>query len=121
MRGEERTTKTQRTQRTQRFSLLCAFVVFFCNFLLPYLFLVLETLMTRDGEKFAMVFNEIYPALCRFLECLLGEHGTAQDIAQESFLRLYRNGLESIPPEEVRFWLFGVARNLAMNELSRRN
>src|SRR6185369_12614287 len=77
--------------------------------------------MTRDSEKFAMVFNEIYPALCRFLECLLGEHGTAQDIAQESFLRLYRNGLESIPPDEVRFWLFGVARNLAMNELSRRN
>jgi RNA polymerase sigma-70 factor (ECF subfamily) len=76
--------------------------------------------MTCDGEKFAMIFNEIYPALCRFLECLMGEHSAAQDIAQESFLRLYRNGLDAIPSQEVRFWLYGVARNLAINELNRR-
>jgi RNA polymerase sigma factor (sigma-70 family) len=77
--------------------------------------------MADTDAEFAKIFNEIYPSLCRFLECLLGEvSGAAQDIAQESFIRLYRTGLESIVIEEVRFWLFRVARNLALNELTRR-
>lgn len=36
-------------------------------------------------------------------------------------MQLYRTGLERIVREEVRFWLFRVARNLALNELARRS
>ena len=36
-------------------------------------------------------------------------------------MQLYRTGMESIVREEVRFWLFRVARNFALNELNRRN
>ena len=36
-------------------------------------------------------------------------------------MQLYRTGLEKFVREEVRFWLFRVARNLALNELSRRS
>jgi RNA polymerase sigma factor (sigma-70 family) len=77
--------------------------------------------MANTDAEFAEVFNEFYPSLCRFLECLLGgTSGTAQDIAQESFMQLYRTGVERIAREEVRFWLFRVARNFALNELTRR-
>ena len=76
--------------------------------------------MTPSHEKFAALFNELYPKLCRFLECLLGERSSAQDIAQESFLQLYRFGTQRLPMEEARFWLFRVARNLALNELNKR-
>jgi RNA polymerase sigma-70 factor, ECF subfamily len=77
--------------------------------------------MANTDAEFAEVFNEIYPSLCRFLECLLGgASGAAQDIAQESFMQLYRTGVEKIVREEVRFWLFRVARNFALNELNRR-
>lgn len=75
--------------------------------------------MAEDDQEFAMIFDEVYPNLCRFLECMLGGRGGAQDIAQESFLRLYRKGVGSIPPSEARFWLYRVARNLALNELSK--
>jgi RNA polymerase sigma-70 factor (ECF subfamily) len=75
--------------------------------------------MTEDEEEFAMIFNEVYPNLCRFLECMLGKRGNAQDIAQESFLRLFRKSFKNIPPSEARFWLYRVARNLALNELSK--
>lgn len=71
--------------------------------------------MGYDNEEFTMIFNELYPNLCRFLESVLGRFSSAQDIAQESLLRLYRAG--PFPPEEARFWLFRVARNLALNEL----
>ena len=78
--------------------------------------------MANTDAEFAEVFNEFYPSLCRFLECLLGgASGAAQDIAQESFMQLYRTGFERIVREEVRFWLFRVARNFALNELNRRS
>jgi RNA polymerase sigma-70 factor (ECF subfamily) len=77
--------------------------------------------MARDNEEFTMIFNEHYPGLCRFLECLLGGRtDVAQEIAQESFLRLYRLEGDALPTAEARFWLYRVARNLALNELSRK-
>ena len=77
--------------------------------------------MADTDAEFAEVFHEFYPSLCRFLECLLGgATGAAQDIAQESFMQLYRTGLKRIVRGEVRFWLFRVARNFALNELTRR-
>jgi RNA polymerase sigma-70 factor (ECF subfamily) len=78
--------------------------------------------MANTDAEFAEVFNEFHPSLCRFLECLLGgASGAAQDIAQESFMQLYRTGMEGIVREEVRFWLFRVARNFALNELTKRS
>ena len=35
-------------------------------------------------------------------------------------MQLYRTGVERIARDEVRFWLFRVARNFALNELTRR-
>ena len=76
--------------------------------------------MARDDEEFAAVFSQIYPGLCRFLDCLLGgRRADAQDIAQETFMRFYRSAWERVPPEEARFWLYRVARNLALNELNK--
>jgi RNA polymerase sigma-70 factor (ECF subfamily) len=80
--------------------------------------------MASEEDEFAVIFHEFYPSLCRFLECLLGGRGasgTAQEIAQESFLQLYRTGLRSLPEGEARFWLYRVARNFALNELNRRH
>jgi len=78
--------------------------------------------MANTDAEFAEVFNEFYPSLCRFLECLLGgASGAAQDIAQESFMQLYRTGVGRIARDEVRFWLFRVARNFALNELNKRS
>jgi RNA polymerase sigma-70 factor, ECF subfamily len=111
----------------------------FAPYLLPFIFLLsplsslhvtfpaldcfigIETFMARDDEDFTMIFQANYPGLCRFLECLMGgREGSAQDIAQESLMRLYKLGPENLPVAEARFWLFRVARNLALNEISRR-
>ncbi|MCA1817173.1 MAG: sigma-70 family RNA polymerase sigma factor [Acidobacteria bacterium] len=84
--------------------------------------------MASRDEEFARFFAEFYPSLCRFLECLLGggrggggaQATTAQDIAQDAFLQLHRAGFDSFPAGEARFWLFRVARNMALNELAKR-
>jgi RNA polymerase sigma-70 factor (ECF subfamily) len=76
--------------------------------------------MTSEDEEFSLFFSAHFPSLRRFLDCLLGRgHGVAEEVAQEAFARLYHTGFRSLPPGEARFWLFRVARNLALNELEK--
>ncbi len=76
--------------------------------------------MTSEEEEFSRFFDEHFPRLHRFLDQLLGRgRGLAEEVAQESFMRLYHAGLDSLPRGEARFWLFRVARNLALNELEK--
>ena len=68
--------------------------------------------MSWDNQEFAAIFNEHYPGLCRFLECMMVGNGNAQDIAQETFVRLFRKDGGAIPAEEVRFWIYRVTRTI---------
>ena len=64
---------------------------------------------------FKTLFDNHYPTVCRQLTYLLGNRAAAEDVAQETFLKLYRT-----PPREkgnVTGWLFRVARNLAFDYL----
>ena len=74
--------------------------------------------MTRQDEWFDTTYRTFYPQIVRFLDGMLSGRSESSDLAQEVFLRLNR---EETPPsgEQVRFWLFRVARNLAINELKR--
>jgi RNA polymerase sigma-70 factor, ECF subfamily len=76
--------------------------------------------MTQNNDEFVRVFNEVYPNLCRFLASMLNNESAAQDLAQECFLRLHRFGAGRLAAGEARFWLFRVARNLALNELEKK-
>lgn len=78
--------------------------------------------MASQDDEFTMLFQDFYPSLCRFLECLLGGRAAlAQDLAQESFLQLHRTAWGTLPVTEARFWLYRVARNQAINEFRRAN
>jgi RNA polymerase sigma-70 factor (ECF subfamily) len=78
--------------------------------------------MASQDDEFTMLFQDFYPSLCRFLECLLGGRAPlAQDLAQESFLQLHRTAWGTLPSGEARFWLYRVARNLAINEFRKTN
>jgi RNA polymerase sigma-70 factor (ECF subfamily) len=73
--------------------------------------------MGSEDKEFTALFQDFYPSLCRFLECLLGGRtALAQDLAQESFLQLHRTAWGTLPLNEARFWLYRVARNHAINE-----
>ncbi len=63
------------------------------------------------------LFQELYPALYRYLHRLTGDPDVAEDVAQESFVRLLRH---SLPEEEARPWLFTVATNLVRDRARKR-
>jgi RNA polymerase sigma-70 factor (ECF subfamily) len=58
------------------------------------------------------LFRRVYPQLFRYLHRLTGNPDTADDLAQESFVRLVSRPL---PEEEAKPWLFRVATNLFLD------
>jgi RNA polymerase sigma-70 factor (ECF subfamily) len=66
-----------------------------------------------DEEAFHMIFRRYGRPVLSFLNNLVQNHSLAEELAQETFVRAYRNlpGLQ----DEARLstWLFGIARNVA--------
>ena len=68
----------------------------------------------RDEAAFETLFREHYPRIVRLLYTLVGDQ--SEDIAQEVFLRLYRQP-PSDPESNVGAWLSRVAMHLGYNTL----
>jgi RNA polymerase sigma-70 factor (ECF subfamily) len=62
-----------------------------------------------DATDYDALFRRVYPSLFRYLHRLTGDTDAADDMAQESFVRLLGRRL---PEDEARLWLFTVATNL---------
>lgn len=58
-----------------------------------------------------LLFEEVFPPLHRYALRLTGDPDLAQDVAQEAFVRLYRDQVQG-PPAALKGWLFRVAGNL---------
>lgn len=69
---------------------------------------------------FQRCFSQHYSGLFRFAFRMLGSRESAEDVAQEAFLRLARGGEPHLEGEGARRWLFVVARNLCLSRLRRR-
>lgn len=72
----------------------------------------------RSAVDFETAFDRYYPALYRYLHRLTGDADMAEDVAQESFLRLLER---EVPEEGVRSWLFTVGTNLVRDRTRTRS
>jgi len=70
-----------------------------------------------SAEVFETCFRDRYAALVQVLHGLTGNRSTAEDAAQEAFLRLWEKGPAARP--DADHWVFRVARNVALDELKR--
>ena len=68
-------------------------------------------------DEFVALFREQHPRLFRYMHRLSGDPELAEDVAQETFVRLYERG--SLP-ERPEPWLVTVAMNLFRNDRSTR-
>jgi RNA polymerase sigma-70 factor (ECF subfamily) len=68
-------------------------------------------------ERFAGVFRERYRELYGLGYRLLGDHGEAEDVVQETFLKLDGHPVLERPDSEVAAWLRRVCLNTAYNRL----
>jgi RNA polymerase sigma-70 factor (ECF subfamily) len=76
----------------------------------------LRILMVEYQGGSLQAFEEIYcrlaPELQRYLRYLVRESDSANDLLQETFLRLHRSRAAYNPAYAVKPWLFGLARNV---------
>jgi len=76
-------------------------------------------LAVRDGN--AEAFNELMQRyqnrLITVLEHLIGNRETAEDLAQDVFLRVYRARQRYVPGAKFSTWLYTIANRTALNAL----
>ena len=77
---------------------------------------VVERTEPADERSFDRIYREQRLAVERHLVYLTGDVHLAEDLAQETFGKLYESiGREGVEPRNPRAWLLTVASNLAYN------
>jgi RNA polymerase sigma-70 factor (ECF subfamily) len=72
-----------------------------------------------DEAAFDALFDRWSAPLLRFVERMVTDRATAEDLVQDAFLRVHRARSRYEPRARFSTWLYRIATNLARNELRR--
>jgi RNA polymerase sigma-70 factor (ECF subfamily) len=85
------------------------------------------TLLGQEGqrtlkieERITQLYVDLHEPVYRYLLCLSVNPAEADEIVQETFLRLYRHVHGGGREDNLRGWVFRVAHNLSINEFKSR-
>jgi RNA polymerase sigma-70 factor, ECF subfamily len=70
-----------------------------------------------DQASFELLLQKYRAPLVNFLYRMVRDRDTAEDLAQEAFLRVYRARKGYEPNAKFTTWLYHIATNLALNSL----
>jgi RNA polymerase sigma-70 factor, ECF subfamily len=74
-----------------------------------------------DAESFASLYERTFPRVYAYVMSLLRDRSAAEDVTAQTFERAYRKrGSYRARRGSPEAWLFGIARNAALDELRRR-
>ena len=68
-----------------------------------------------DDASFELLLRKYRTPLVHYLGRMVGDSATAEDLAQEVFLRIYRARSQYAPSAKFTTWIFRIATNLALN------
>jgi RNA polymerase sigma-70 factor (ECF subfamily) len=72
-----------------------------------------------DDAAFEGLFERWAGRLLRYLERMVGDAATAEELVQETFFRVHRARERYVATARFSTWLYRIATNLAPNELKR--
>jgi RNA polymerase sigma-70 factor (ECF subfamily) len=76
--------------------------------------------LRRDRECFMRIYDHFMPRLCQYLRGMGSTEAVAEELAQESMLRLWQHAAAYDPSRSaVSTWLFRIARNLHIDRVRR--
>jgi RNA polymerase sigma-70 factor (ECF subfamily) len=82
-----------------------------------------ESLMRRiadgDGDAYRLVMGTYMTDIYRFAYSIVGDAARAEDVTQETALRLWTKAARWNPPGRIKSWLFTIAHRLCVDELRR--
>ena len=70
-----------------------------------------------DEASFDFLLQKYRSPLVNFLNRMVRDQATAEDLAQEVFLRVYRARKQYTPSAKFTTWMFRIATNLALNSV----
>ena len=81
-----------------------------------------RTLMAgSQTERFADLYERTFPRVYAYVASLLRDRAAAEDVTAQAFERAYRKRRSYRAGRgSIEAWLFGIARNAALDELRRR-
>jgi RNA polymerase sigma-70 factor (ECF subfamily) len=76
-------------------------------------------LRVRDGDtvSFEILLRRYRLPLVSYFRRMVRDHGLAEDLAQEVFLRVYKSRERYQPDARFTTWLYRIATNLALNAI----
>ena len=72
---------------------------------------------SRSDEAFERIFHEHWSSIQRLLSRMVIDPAEAEDLALETFFRLYKHGPSAQEGFNTRGWLYKVATNLALQSI----
>src|SRR3954471_700256 len=83
----------------------------------------LQPLITEElpvGESFEVLYRRTFPRVYGYVASLLRDRSAAEEVTAQAFERAYRRRRTFRPRRgSVDAWIFGIARNAALDELRR--
>lgn len=81
----------------------------------PDVRLMLQVRDEDDAVAFEQLMQRYQNRLVSLMAHLTGRRDSAEDLAQDVFLRVYRSRLKYVPASKFSTWLFTIANNVASN------
>ena len=82
---------------------------------------LLEAVKSKDRRAFDILAVRLMPELNAFLIRMLGNPGDAQDVLQDTLVRVWEKAGQFKGNSSVKTWVFRIGINLAYTQLKRRN
>jgi RNA polymerase sigma-70 factor (ECF subfamily) len=82
---------------------------------------LIEAFQSGDEFAFVGIYNRYKGPVYAFCLKMLADSAQAQDVMQETFLRIYENRDRLLKTDSFKSWLFTIARNQCLNSLRRSN
>jgi RNA polymerase sigma-70 factor, ECF subfamily len=80
-----------------------------------------EATTQTDADSFEALYERTFPRVYAYAASLLRDRAAAEDVTAQAFERAYRKRRGYRPTRgSAEAWLFGIARNAALDELRRR-
>lgn len=80
----------------------------------------MEATAAGDAQAYRKIVDRHLPPIVAYAQRMLGERAAAEDVAQETFLRLWKQAPRWQPRARLSTYLHRITHNLAIDHLRRR-
>ena len=73
-----------------------------------------------DTDSFEKLMDKYYKRIMNLAYRFMGDKEIAEDLTQDVFIKVYKNGSSYKPKAKFQTWLYQITKNTCLNELRRR-